>query len=519
MNRLTLLEPVTSPLECPVITDPRAIVDQYAAFHHDESKLVGGPILSISFPRNAEEVSFILNNNFRQGIPTTISGARTGITGGASPGELVHLLSLQKIRGFTPVEYDALVERPYIGVSAGMTLAELNQYLHQATDSWFFPVDPTETSATLAGMTATNASGARSYCYGPMRDWVRWIRVVLADGSILELRRGAHRAIQGTLLMEMPGEEPRELVAAEITKPQTKNVLGYMYSDAVDPIDLFIGSEGTLGVITDVEVYLAPLPKHRLYFLQFFPSEEGALDFVEALREQQHPKSLAIEFCDKMSLDILRESPAKESCRAIAMIEDSYAATVYCEFPYETEDALAEVYEKLSELVSAAGADIERSIAGTEDKDLRDLKMFRHAIPESINARIAKRKVEIPALHKVATDMAVPNQYLRQIFALYREKLTAANLEYAIFGHAGNNHFHVNIMPRTLAELSLAKEVYKEFALAVVAMGGAVSAEHGLGRIKKDFLTLQYSPEVMAEMQKIKRFFDTRGLLNPGVLV
>ena len=150
---------------------------------------------------------------------------------------------------------------------------------------------------------------------------------------------------------------------------------------------------------------------------------------------------------------------------------------------------------------------------------LKDIRAFRHAVPERINATIAERRQQHPALHKIATDMAVENQHLRWVYDLYSSRLTAAGLDHAIFGHVGNNHFHVNILPKDEQELARAKTIYKEFATALVARGGCVSAEHGIGRIKKAFLPMQYDDDTLATMRAAKRWLDPEWRLNPGVLI
>jgi D-lactate dehydrogenase (cytochrome) len=150
---------------------------------------------------------------------------------------------------------------------------------------------------------------------------------------------------------------------------------------------------------------------------------------------------------------------------------------------------------------------------------LKDIRVFRHAVPERINATIARRREQHPTLHKIATDMAVEDKDLRWVYELYTSRLTAAGLDHAVFGHAGNNHFHVNILPRDDGELQRAKAIYAEFAAAIVARGGCVSAEHGIGRIKKHFLPLQYDAATLEALRTAKRWLDPEWRLNPGVLV
>ncbi|MBN2712853.1 MAG: FAD-binding oxidoreductase, partial [Planctomycetes bacterium] len=120
---------------------------------------------------------------------------------------------------------------------------------------------------------------------------------------------------------------------------------------------------------------------------------------------------------------------------------------------------------------------------------------------------------------KVGTDMAVPDEKLREVFAMYREGLEKAGLASVVFGHIGNNHVHVNILPADLDELKKAKELYLDWAPKVVEMGGAVAAEHGIGRIKKAMLEVQYPAETLDAMRNIRAAFDPKGTLAPGVLV
>jgi D-lactate dehydrogenase (cytochrome) len=192
---------------------------------------------------------------------------------------------------------------------------------------------------------------------------------------------------------------------------------------------------------------------------------------------------------------------------------------VFAEFGYDDEPGLEAAIERVVTHVAAAGGDEHAGLAGLDEQALRDIRVFRHAVPERINATIAERRQQHPTLHKIATDMAVEDKDLRWVYGLYTSRLTAAGLDYVVFGHAGDNHFHVNILPRDDGELQRAKAIYPEFAAAIVARGGCVSAEHGIGRIKKHFLPVQYGPAVLDAMRAAKRLFDPGWRLNPGVLI
>lgn len=499
--------------------DRPELVEKYSIYFRDESKLEGGPASAIAFPKTWQEVSSLLADATSRKISCTISGSRTGVVGGAVCESQGELISLEKLKYLNPVletvEVSGLVSFS-VELGAGVTLRELNQFLSDERPELFFPVDPTEQGASFGGMLATNAAGARSYRFGSIRNWVNWIRVVLGDGTVLEIERGQY--LLGESLQLKVGENLREItLLKEIAKPKTKNSLGYCWGPTVDLIDVFIGSEGTLGVITDIRIKLARCPEQCLYAVCFFGSEDQALKFVSDLDHAQTIHPFAIEFCDSSSLRFVEKSSIASSNRIAGAVKSNHLAAVYTEIPM-TEDTMEEVISTLDQMFLSNGGVEQDCLAGCEDRDLREMKAFRHAIPETINATIARRKQEIPSLHKIATDMAVSKSNRSHIFNYYKSKLEAEELEFAIFGHAGDAHFHVNILPRTVEELSRAKQIYAEFAEEVVGLSGAVSAEHGLGTLKKQFLSKQYDSSIFQEMNRIRSFFDPGRVLSINVL-
>jgi len=509
-----------------LVSDSAEIEDSFASHLHDESKTYGGPVTAIAFPKSIEELSSCVFDANQKNQNISVSSSRTGLTGGGVPSENSLLVSLEKHQGVTAVCYDESADRYFVKVKGGTPLSSLNSWLAEnqkehltsSAPELYFPVDPTETSASVSGMIACNAAGARSFYYGATRPWVKGLSVVLSDGSILKCQRGQYVASDSSFVFNRDGSKT-ELSAASIPKPSTKNTLGYSFDKEIDLVDVIVGSEGTLGIICDVELWLAPVPAKRLFVLQFLDDEVKGLSLVHALRASDALECLAIEYCDKRCLDLVKDCPAAKESRAIQGIKDNYASAVFSEIIFNSDEHMLEVFEELETIVSSVGGSLDQSIAGSEPKDLRDIKMFRHAIPETINGIIAKRKLEHPKLHKIATDMAVPDEHLEEVFHLYKDSFSKAKLDFAVFGHAGNNHFHVNILPKDELELAKAKEVYLEIAKKVVELKGAVSAEHGVGRIKKQFLAVQYDSSVFENFKKIKLAFDPKGLLNKGVLI
>jgi len=168
--------------------------------------------------------------------------------------------------------------------------------------------------------------------------------------------------------------------------------------------------------------------------------------------------------------------------------------------------------------LDACGGRAEESWAATSGTALQQLKAFRHAAPERVNARIALRQRQYPELTKLGTDLSVPDERLRELLALYRDGLAGAGLEYVIFGHIGNNHLHVNILPRDMDEYERGRTLCREWAQQAVAWGGSVSAEHGIGKLKTGLLETMYGPAGIAGMRALRRVFDPDGRLNTGNL-
>ncbi|MBT3194316.1 MAG: FAD-binding oxidoreductase, partial [Verrucomicrobia bacterium] len=251
-------------------TDIRPFAPEFEEYLRDESRRTGSAE-QILFARNEEDISDALQAS----LPLTIQGARTGIAAGAVPngGLILNLSRMNHVGG---------VEDGRITVQPGALLAEIREKVKDA--GLFFPPDPTETSASIGGMLACNASGAMSYHYGPTRKWVHALRVMLPDGDVVRVERG--EKIDG-LSFSLTTEGGNEISGTlpELKMPDVKSAAGYFITPNMDLVDLFIGMEGTLGIITEAELLLRPVPPVQQALCAFFPNEEAALTFVRFLRE------------------------------------------------------------------------------------------------------------------------------------------------------------------------------------------------------------------------------------------
>jgi FAD/FMN-containing dehydrogenase len=417
----------------------------------------------IFLPSSEAEVAQILREATALRKSVTIAGAGTGLTGGRVP-HTGWLVCLERLTGIE-------VRDGYAICGAGVLLRDVQA---AAGPRQFYAPDPTETSASVGGSIATNASGSRSFLYGATRRHVRAIRVVLADGETLTLRRG-----------EKP---PFEVPVLPATGAK-KNTAGYYLRPDIDYMDLFIGSEGTLGVVTEAELALLPSPASLFTGVVFFESDEEALEAVDRWRPT--PSLRMLEYLDRGSLDLLRgtfsEIPA--SARACVLIER------------EGEDA-----DWLG--------DLETGWFATSAADRERFRRFRHALPEAVNDLVRRR-----SLTKMGSDFAVPVERNREMLRIYRETLDREFPgQYVIFGHIGDAHLHVNVLPANEDEWKRASALMTEFARQAVVLGGTVSAEHGLGKRKRHLLSIQYTPAEIEKMKDVKRRLDPDWLLGPGTL-
>jgi len=451
----------------------------YSNYLSDES-LLKGSAQHIIFPKNTADVIEVLKQN--QNI--TIQGGRTGITGGSVPfgGVILNTSKMNKI---------GKIKQGLLDVQPGVLLQTLRETLAQT--NWFFPPDPTETSASIGGMIANNASGARSFSFGSIRNWIQKIEVVLPNTKILHLERGVDQANKlhahlGTIPIKLPRIKPRT----------TKNAAGYFVQPNMDLLDLFIGAEGTLGVITKATLKLKKKPNNIAAFLAFFETETKALEEVRWLKKNHHP--LSIEFFDAASLALLSQSKISE------LRPPSQAQSALF---FEFQEKLP---ESILEKIESQTLDCWFAETFTEKERLR---LFRHALPEAVNQQIAQRKKSQPTLTKLGTDMAVCEGQLEKILALYHSDLKKAGLESVIFGHIGDNHLHVNIIPRNQTDYETGKKLYIAWAKKVISWGGTVSAEHGIGKLKTNLLKQMYSPSEYQGMRTLKKQLDPQNKLNP----
>jgi D-lactate dehydrogenase (cytochrome) len=493
--------------------------DEIESFVSDASYLPGGFASRIIFTESAAQVAEVLASATHEGTPVTVSGAGTGTVAGRVPfgGYVLATDRLNEIKSIVKEEGGGRAV-----VEAGVVLADFQRLLE--AEALLYPPDPTERSCFLGGNIATNASGARTFKYGPTRNYVERLGIALATGDLVDLRRGElHADTAGRI--EIPLQSGRTVEArlpSYRMPPVRKHAAGYYVAPGMDLLDLFIGSEGTLGVIVEAEVKLLPKPDGLLSGVVFFASNESLLAFVAdarlaSLKTRQYEQSVvearnlhrspsidarALEYFDSGSLSFLKQ-------KYEAVPAGSVGAVFFeQEITSETEDLLMTEWLALLEGHQALA---DESWFATTEQDQEKLREFRHQLPVLMNEWFARYKQR-----KVSTDLAVPDEEFAGMLSFYDDTLRTSDLKYTIFGHIGDNHVHVNILPRDDAEAAKAREIYMQFVRRAVKVGGTISAEHGIGKLKREYLREMYGEESLCEMAALKRAFDPAGILGRG---
>ena len=516
----------------------RKMSAEYADYLFDESRTMGSADY-IAFPANEEELAEVVRWCAEKQVPLTAQGALTGLAGGASP-ERGLVLNLQRMNRILGMRKDP-DGTYYVRVQPGLRLAQLRRALavkafdvagwdeesigtlkEIAPGQLFFPPDPTEPTASIGGMASCNACGARSVQYGCTRAHIHALRVVLADGQIADLEREKQKADGRKIRMQTADGNLLETTLPSFETPEIKDA-GFFIRRNMDLLDLFIGSQGTMGIISELELKLMPAPKHLWGVTAFFPDDECALAYVRAVKGRPDPgvprfprPAASIEFFDKNALDMVQQQKAvTPAFRQLQELPENYCSAVYVELNDDDPGDMAEVLTALAEVLKATGGDPERTWVARDALELEQLLFFRHSVPETIDLIVEENRKKEPCITILSTDMAVDDDHFDELFHIYKKDLQASDLPWIIFGHIGENHVHPNILARDRREYEQGHQIFERWAREGHRMGWSMSAEHGAGKIKRRLALIMYGEERMRELYALKRAFDPQGILGP----
>jgi D-lactate dehydrogenase (cytochrome) len=414
---------------------------------------------AVAFARSTEEVSRIVGACARHRLPVIAFGAGTSLEGHVAAvrgGVSIDLTAMDRVLEVNAADLDCRVE-------AGVRRKQLNTHLRDT--GLFFPIDP-GADATIGGMTATRASGTNAVRYGTMREKVLGLTVVLADGRVI---RTGGRA--------------------------RKSSAGY------DLTRLFVGSEGTLGVITEIQLRLHGIPEATAAAVCSFPTVDDAVAAVISVMQSEIPVA-RIELLDEVQM---------RACIAHGRLEGYEAApTLFLEF-HGTPRAVEEEAQRTLEIARECGAG--EVTHATRPEERSRLWQARH------DAYYAARALR-PGADAWATDVCVPISRLADCIHETRADVEAAGLLAPLVGHVGDGNFHLLFLldPARPEERERAYEVNKRMVRRAIAMGGTCTGEHGVGLGKIDSVAEEVG-EAADVMRAIKRALDPQDILNPGKIL
>jgi D-lactate dehydrogenase (cytochrome) len=511
--------------------------DVLASFAEDAAHFPGGFAAGVAVPSSEAEVAALIRS-----APAILPiGAQSSLTGGATPnGEIV--LSTARLNCILD---SGAPGADSVRVGAGVTLVDLDAAL--ARSGRYYPPVPTFTGAFAGGIVATNAAGAATFKYGTTRDWVKALTVVLASGDVLDVERGRTVADRdGNFQIVLSGHAVGIRVPRYRMPHVPKLSAGYFAAPGMDLIDLFIGSEGTLGVITDVT--LRVLPARPAMCLAFVPFDDAraALAFVRRMRDAaqetwraRDPRGLdvaAIEHMDARCLAVLREDGVDRELGVAIPETAAMALLVTLELPAEMTSAHSfdeigrarEPDAPVTPLVRFCRAlddarvfdRVEIAVPGDHARE-QQLLALREAVPAAVNARVGRAKQQVdPRIAKTAADMIVPFERLDELLTIYDEEFRRRGLDAAVWGHISDGNLHPNVIPRSMADVESGRDAIRAFGREVIRLGGSPLAEHGVGRnpVKQELLAELYGRDGIDEMRAVKRALDPDFKLAPGVL-
>ncbi|MEM9555864.1 MAG: FAD-linked oxidase C-terminal domain-containing protein [Acidobacteriota bacterium] len=439
-------------------------------YGRDETERLCFPPAAIVRPADTDQVARILALAHDARLPVTPRGAGTGLSGGALPvhgGLVLTVERLDRIRAIDTRDLVAVAE-------SGVVVGNLQRAVE--AEGLFYPPDPgSKDMSLLGGNLAENAAGPRSCKYGATGAWVLGLEAVLADGRRIDTG-GRNR----------------------------KDVAGY------DLARLLIGSEGTLAVITAATLRLIGRPAATLTLLLPFPDLESAAAAVEAIFRAGHDPA-ACELMEENALDavgaVMELPPQLRGHRAVMLLELHAGAALRKEAGDDPSDELLERAAAIAALAEELGAG--EAIAAEDIADQERLWAIRRKTGEAVKHR---------SVYKEA-DAVVPRSKLAELVRAARAVAAAHGLEAICYGHAGDGNLHVNLLRGSLdddAWEARRDAAEQELFERVVALGGSVTGEHGIGYSQRAYLPLVRSPAALEVMRAIKRSFDPRGILNPG---
>ncbi len=503
--------------------------EQYASYLRDESRLCG-MAAELAFPSSPEELSEYVRKEYDSGHPVVIQGARTGVSGGAVPAAPdSRVIALEEMAKAGDIEETK--DGTFIWCEPGLRLFDLHRIASKAHA--MFPPDPSEDTATIGGIIANSATGMNGCRAGRTGDHLQAVRVLLANGSIITLQRGEHFLRKDGFSLP----DGRTCTFPEPLPEESR--LSVIPHAGEDLVDLFAGSEGAYGILTELRLRLVPEDAALWGIWFFFSSDKEALLCTGLVRQHAASAGIsavrALDYLDSGALQAAEEARAHSSrLEGLPALPEDTNAAVYLELAGGSEEAVEEILAEMAELLESEGIDIDRSWTASDRDSIGRFRAYRHAVPEQAGLRVDRLRAEDPGLRLAALDLGCPAEAYSGTVTFLHEKLSSLRIQGFLFGHAMDGRIHLMLLPESKEELAAAEAFFRQLTAAdpegteaeetgsfVPEVSGTAfrllpAVENGVGRLRADLFAGTLSPAEHASLRAVKDFFDPKGLLNPG---
>ncbi len=465
--------------------------ETYHEYLKDESKM-RGVADSISFPESEAEIGKILQVLREKQMPVTIQGGKTGVVGSAVPsrGHIMNLSNMNKVKSFFIAEEGEVL----LKVEPGITLNELRKAIDRlkTPKAFFWPPDPSESTATVGGIASTDAKGICFHLYGKSVSYVSGIRVMNAEGSVIDLKKG-----QGAIVIN---------------------------GKSRDLLNVYLGGEGMYGVITELTLQLIPKPKEIWGIGFFFEDREDGMSFSNQLKatsfEVQGAKIAAIEYLDHTIINALElHKNNMTKLKQFPDVAPRISAMVYVEIHADQEEAIEEIAEALMMIGSSFNGDSDKTWAFSGEPEIAKIRTFLHAAAETAILHIEKVQCEDRRITKLGIDISLEEHGLKTLVSRFEKKLQKKKLKAVYLGHVGSNSLHIDILPRSYGEFARGKELFETWAERFPASIGNAITSYGIGKLKKSIFLKTVSNAYIEDIIQLKKQLDKNSLWNPGNMI
>ena len=465
--------------------------ETYHEYLKDESKMRGAAD-SISFPESEAQIGSILQVMRVNRMPVTIQGGKTGVVGSAVPskGHIMNLSHMNQVKSFCIAEGG----EAFLKVEPGITLNELRKAIDRLAtpEAFFWPPDPSESTATVGGIASTDAKGICFHLYGKSVSYVSGIRVMNAEGSIRDLKLGQDAIV--------------------------------INGESKDLLDVYLGGEGMYGVITELTLRLIPKPGEIWGIGFFFEDREDGMSFSDQLKatyfEVQGADIAAIEYLDDTIFNALEMH--KNNMTRLKQLPDvaaHIAAMVYVEIHGDQEEAVEEIAEALMVIGSSFIGDPDQTWAFSGEPEIDKMRNFLHAAAETVILHLEEVRSEDPRITKLGIDISLEDDGLKTWVSRIEKTLQTENLKAGYLGHIGSGCLHIDILPESYAEFVKGRALFETWAERFpVSLGNAITS-YGIGKLKKSIFLKTVSKADIEARHQLKKQLDKHNLWNPDNMI